>query len=146
MVGNPPSVIFKEIVSAEGIRNCPVEFNYVTNSFTIFGPNRNRFKGASTRRKTKRVRQEYIKISRDFYCLHKFFILAADVIFVNSIPFLVTFSRRIRLITVKHVSTRTAVQLDKSLINIVKVYARGGFVMRLFLMDMEFEKLRTRWA
>ena len=87
-----------------------------------------------------------MKISRDFYCLHKFFILAADVIFVNSIPFLVTFSRRIRLITVKHVSTRTAVQLDKYLINIFKVYARGGFVMRLFLMDMEFEKLRTRWA
>ena len=138
MVGNPPSVIFKEIVSAEGIRNCPVEFNYVTNSFTIFGPNRNRFKGASTRRKTKRVRQEYIKISRDFYCLHKFVTLAADVIFVNSITFLVTLPRKIRIITVEHVPTTTEVQLAKSLMNIVKLYGRGGFVICLVLMDMEF--------
>ena len=36
MVGNPPAVRFKEIVSAEVLRNCPVEVNDVTNSSTIF--------------------------------------------------------------------------------------------------------------
>ena len=87
-----------------------------------------------------------MKMPRDFYCLHKFVTLATDVMFVNIIPFLVTFSRNIILITVEHVPTSTAVQLAKSLMNIFKLYARGGFAIFLVLMDMEFEKLRTRSA
>ena len=67
-----------------------------------------------------------MKIPRDFYHLHKSFTLAADVMFVKSILFLVTFSRNIRLNNVDCVPTRTAGQLTKSLINIVKIYARGG--------------------
>ena len=139
MVGNPPAVRFKEIVSAEGLINFPVEVNDVTNSSTIFGPNHNRFRGASTIRKPKRVRKEYMKIPRDFYRLHNFVTLAADVMFVNSIPFLVTLSRNIILITVEHVTTRTRVQLAKSSMNIIKIYAIDCFVIRLVLMDMEFE-------
>ena len=57
MVGNPPAVRFKEIVSDEGLRNFPVEFNDVTNSSSLFGTNRNRLRGASIRRKPKRVRE-----------------------------------------------------------------------------------------
>ena len=49
MVGNLPEVGFKEIVSAEGIRNFPVEVDDVTNSSTIFCPNRKRLRGASIR-------------------------------------------------------------------------------------------------
>ena len=114
-------------MSAEGLRNFSVEVSDVTNYSTIFGPNRNRLRGESTRQKPKGVREEYMKIPRDFYHLHKFVTLAADVMFVNSIPFLVNFSRNTRLVTVENVPTRTAVQLDKYLMNIVKLYARGGF-------------------
>ena len=109
MVGNTPAVRFKEIMSAEGIINCPVEVNDINNSSTIFGPNCNRLRGESTRQKLKRVREEYIKTPRDFYRLNKFVTLTADVIFVNSIPFLVTLSGNIILITVEHVATRTVV-------------------------------------
>ena len=72
-----------------------------------------------------------MKIPKDFYRLHKFVTLASDVMFVNIILFLVNFSRNIRLITVEHIPTRTAVQLGKLLINVFKLYARGGFVIRL---------------
>ena len=85
-----------------------------------------------------------MKIPRGFSHLHKFVTLAADVMFVNSITLLATFSGNIRLLTVEHVPTRTVVQLAKSLMNIAKLYARGGFVICLVLIDMEFEKLRTR--
>ena len=132
MVVNMPAVRFKDIVSGEDLKNFPVEVNDVTNSSAIFGPNRNILRGASTRRKPERVREEYMKIPRDFYCLHKFVTLATDVMFVNIIPFLVTFSRNIILITVEHVPTSTAVQLAKSLMNIIKLYARGRLVIRLF--------------
>ena len=90
------------------------------------------------------MREEYRKIPRYFYRLLKFVTLAVDVMIVNSIPFLVNFSRNIILITVEHVPTRTTVKLDKSLINIVNLYARGGFVIRLVLMDIEFEKIKDK--
>ena len=85
------------------------------------------------------------EIPRDFYRLNKFVTLTADVIFVCGIPFLVTYSRSIKFTTTEYIPTRTAGQLAKSLMKVVYGYARGGFVVNLMLMDMEFEKLRTRY-
>ena len=53
--------------------------------------------------------------------------------FVNSIPFLVTRSRDIKLITAKFLPSCTAKQLSSSLTKIVKVYARGGFIVCLVI-------------
>ena len=66
--------------------------------------------------------------------------------FVSGIPFLVTFSRNIKMITAKYVPSRTAQQLANSLTKIVNTYARGGFVIYLALMDIEFEKVRDKLA
>ena len=61
--------------------------------------------------------------------------------FVSGIPFLVTFSRKIKIITAKYVPSRTAQKLANSLTKIVNTYTREGFVIDLALMDMEFEKV-----
>ena len=50
--------------------------------------------------------------------------------------------RDIRFGTAEHVPSRTAKQLAKSLMKIVKLYALGGFVVRTVLMDGEFEKIK----
>ena len=42
--------------------------------------------------------------------------------------------------TAEHVPSRTARQLAKSLMKVVKVYALDGFVVKNVLMDGEFEK------
>ena len=146
MVGHPPTARFKQIVSDSHLAECPVDVNDVSRSVVIFGPDRSRLRGAATRQNPKRVVEEYMKMPRDFYQLHKFVTLSADVMFVNGIPFLITFSRNIRLITAEHVPTRTARQLAKSLMNIVELYGRGGFLVRLVLMDMEFEKIKDKVA
>ena len=62
--------------------------------------------------------------------------------FVNGIPFLVTLLRKIKMLTAEYLPSCTAKQLSSSLTKIVKVYARGGFIVRLVLMDMEFEKIK----
>ena len=66
--------------------------------------------------------------------------------FVSGIPFLVTFSRKIKIITAKYVPSRTAQYLANSLTKIVNTYARGVFVIDLALKDMEFEKVREKLA
>ena len=68
-------------MSDEGFINCPVEVIDGTNSSFNFGPNNNILRGASTRMKLKRVREEYMNTPRDFYRLHKFVTLASDVIY-----------------------------------------------------------------
>ncbi len=73
---------------------------------------------------------------------HKNVTLVADVIFVNSIPFLVSASRNINLITIEHAPKRTASKLGHLLQHNINVYAKAGFHVRLILMDNEFEKVR----
>ena len=64
--------------------------------------------------------------------------------FVNGLPFLVTFSRNIRLTTIEYLPSRTAYQLTENISKVVKLYARVGFTIRTTLMDMDFEKLVDR--
>ena len=47
--------------------------------------------------------------------------------------------------TVEFLPSRTAKQLSKSLKKIVKLYTRGGFIVRLVMMDMEFEKIKDEF-
>ena len=49
------------------------------------------------------------------------------------------------MITAEFLSFRTAKQLRSSLTKIVKVYAIGGSVVRLVLMDMEFAKIKDEF-
>ena len=66
--------------------------------------------------------------------------------FVNGFPFLVTQSRNIRLLTVELLPNRRAATLSSSLTKILRVYSRGGFLVRLILMDMEFECLKDDFS
>ena len=142
MVAHPPDDKFKQMVSHENLRNCSVKVKDITNARALFGLNRSRLKGGTVRQNPERVDPVYTAIPRDFYELHRFVTLTADVMFVNGIPFLVTLSRKIKMLTAEYLPSRTAKQLSSSLTKIVKVYARGGFIVRLVLMDMEFEKIK----
>ena len=115
--------------------NFPVEAADIDNSHVIFGPNRSRLKGAAVRVKAQWTTEQRISIPRDFYRIHKFVTITADVMFISSIPYLVTFSRKIKFGTAEFVPNRSARMLDKSLHKVLMLYARGGFVVNLALMD-----------
>ena len=70
--------------------------------------------------------------------------LTADVMFVNSAPFLVTLSRKIRLLTVEFLPSHTAAKLTDYLVKVSKLYARGGFTVRTILMDQEFDNVKDK--
>ena len=85
---------------------------------------------------------ERVSIPQEFYRLNKFVTIAADVMFVGGIPFFITISKKIKFITVEYLPQRTAKQLANSLKKVMYLYARGGFIIRYALMDMEFEKIK----
>ena len=84
-----------------------------------------------------------MEIPQDFYKLHKFVTLTADVIFVCGILFLVTKSCGIKVYTGEFIPSKSAGQLAKYLRKILYLYANGGFIVNACLMDREFEALKV---
>ena len=64
------------------------------------------------RHKLYRVETNLISIPIDFYEVHMFVTLTADVMFVNGIVFPTTLSSKIILFTVEHISSSTTAQLN----------------------------------
>ena len=97
-VGHPPDGVLKKMVRENIPKNIPIGLNNVADALAIYGPPVSMLKGAKTREKTHpRVGEGgKIEIPRYFYQFNKFVTLTADVMFVGSIPFLVTFSRNIK--------------------------------------------------
>ncbi len=83
----------------------------IKNAHRIYGPDLANLRGKTTRTKPENVREDYVKIPRDFKELHKYVTIVADVMFVNSLPFVVTSSRGICLVTIEFLPSRTAKQL-----------------------------------
>ncbi len=125
------------------LTNCPVTVHDVDNANRIFGPDLANLRRKTTRTKPERVRVEYVQIPWDFVKLHKYVTLVADVMFVNGLPFLVTASRGLSLVTIEHLPSRTAKRLAQTLEGVFRIYATAGFVVQMAMMDVEFEKLRT---
>ena len=116
-VGTTPDGVLKQMVSDNIPENMLIGLDNVADALAIHGLPISRLKGAKTKENPPpRVGEGgKLEIPRDFYRLNKFVTLTADVMFVSSVPFLVTFSRNIKMITTKYVPSRTAQQLANSL-------------------------------
>ncbi len=64
--------------------------------------------------------------------------------FVNGLPFLVTSSQGISLVTIEYLKLRTAKRLIHTLERVIRIYGKAGFIVQTALMDMEFKKLRDK--
>jgi hypothetical protein len=69
--------------------------------------------------------------------------LIADVMFVNLVPFLVSASRNVNLITIEHAPDQKASKLGHLLECIIRVYACAGFTIQTILIDNEFDKVKN---
>ena len=105
--GFPSDASMKREVSRKSDRslykNCPSTTKDITNAKTIFGPSVDCLKGKLVRTKPDRVDPSYVSVPANFIKSHKFVILAADVMFVCGMPFLISLSRGIRFVTVQYV-------------------------------------------
>jgi hypothetical protein len=109
----------------------------------MYGPDLVLIRGKMVWQKHKRVVTDYVEIPRQFLSVHGHVTLVEDVMFVNSIPFLVLASHSINLITIEHAPPpQTASSLGALLLCIVQVYAKAGFTVSTIIMNYEFEKVR----
>ena len=121
----------------------PVEVADISNSNVIFGTNFPVIRGATTRyTKVLRTKDQIVGIPRYFYKLHNMVTITDDVVFVSGIPFLVTFSKKVKFWTAGFIPKRTARLISKSLKNGMLLYARGGYIIKLALMDKYFDAVK----
>ena len=141
MLGHPTDREFLGMVRANMIANCNVTESAVKNAHIIFGPNLAGVRGRTVRVAPESVRVEHIQIPRVILDRHRIVTLTVDCMFVNGIPFLVSASRGINLITAEHTPSRTAKNLADGIHHIMDLYAHGGFQVGTVLMDNKFESL-----
>jgi hypothetical protein len=115
MIGNPTKKELAGMAHEKLIANCPVTVQDVHNANRIFGPDLANLRGKTTRTKLEHVRVDYVEIPRDLVDMHKYVTLVADAMFFNGLPFLVTSSRGISLVTIEYLPSRTAKHLALTL-------------------------------
>lgn len=142
MLGNPSARDYEGMVREKLITNCPVTVTDVKNAQTIFGPDLAGLRGKTVRRRPEHVRTDYVEIPKDFLSAYRNVTLTVDVMFVNGLPFLVTHSRGINLLTIEFAKSRTAANLATLVARVVDIYMAAGFHVQTAMMDMEFEALK----
>ena len=141
MMAHPPNEKMKHLVSTNNVTNVPFTTADFTNGRTLFGPDRGAIRGKTVRQRPRRVRPELVSIPQQLYEQLRDVVLAADVMFVNGLPFFVTLSRGIKLLTIKFLPSCTTNTLHDSLQTLARLYRRDGFLVKMCLMDMEFKPL-----
>jgi len=142
MMGHPTDRDFLGMVRGNMVANCPVTVSTAQNANDIFGPDLAGVRGRTVRRPPEAVWTDYVQLPRFILERYRVVVLTADVMFVNKVPFLVSQSRGLNLITCEFLPSRTAKSLASKIDLIRHLYARGGFMVGTILMDNEFEKLR----
>ena len=88
------------------------------------------------------MRLEHVKIPRAWHEANKNVTLTADVMHVAGIPFLITYSQIVKFGTVEFLPRQLAPDLANSLKKVLNLYARGGFTVRMCMMDIVFESVK----
>ena len=114
---------------------------YISTAYAIFGENLPDVREKTVQRQSEKVVMDYVEIPRDFFTMHKFVTLTADVRFVNGLTFVITFGRGVGLMKVDFTPTQMAKQLAYNLTKVLQLHSRAGFSVQTILIDMEFDKL-----
>jgi hypothetical protein len=142
MIGNPPERVFQGLVRLNLLKYCLITSNNIKNAHAIFGLNLATIRGKTVLRKPERVITDYVDILREILNVHLCLTLVGDVMFVNSVPFLVSALCNINIITIEHAPHRTAKKLGYLLQSMNCIYAWADFTVQTILMDNKFEKVR----
>lgn len=145
-IGRPSTKQFIHIVTSNQLPNCPITKADIVAAEHIFGPDVGSLKGKTVRRRPHLARTNVEPLPPQIMSRYRNVTLAADLMYVNGIPMLVTISNNIRFGTVEALPNRNFGTLVKGIKSVASVYRKGGFRIITAKMDGEFEALRGELA
>jgi hypothetical protein len=117
------------------IKNYSVTSSDINNAHKKIGDDIATLRGKTVRNTQDPVMADYVDIPKAILDLNKDVTMAADVMFVNRIPFVTTISLKIKFTTIEYVTDRLESNLIKSLLKIISLYKARGFNPSTALMD-----------
>jgi acetolactate synthase regulatory subunit len=142
IIGRPSTRTFLRIVDDNLLPNCPITRKDILAAEHIFGPDMGSLKGKTVRKAAAPVDLRNVDIPASLITQYREVVLAADVMFVNKIPFFVTISRDIKFGTSELLPNQKPDALKNALSHALRIYKTRGFVVCTVLMDGQFEPLR----
>jgi hypothetical protein len=140
-IGYPSPSDFKNMVRSNMIKNCSVTSTDIDNAHTLFDDDIATPRGKTVRNTQDPVMADYVEIPKEILDLNKEVTMAADMMFVNELPFVTTISRKINFATIEYMINRSEPNLIKYLSKIISLYKARGFAPSTAIMDREFECL-----
>ena len=141
-IGRPSTKHFIKIVTSNQLPNCPVTRADIIAAEHIFGPDVGSLKGKTVRRRPHLAKPHIEPLPPQIMSRYRNVTLAADVMYVNGIPMLLTISRNLHFATVEALPNRNMTTLVNGIKAVAKIYKRASFHISTTLMDGEFEAMR----
>ena len=142
IIMRPGSRKLQDIVRKNLIPNCPIVAADVAAADDIYGPNSGSLRGKTVHRPNSHVQTGVDGVPPEIMSVHQDVTLAADIMFINAIPFFVTVSRNIKFGTVHNLPDRQVPTLIKAIREVINVYKARGFRVTSILTDPEFLPLK----
>ena len=132
-----------DIIDKNLIANCPVTREDVMAAEDIFGPNLGSLKGKTVRRPPLPIEQMVTAVPQDILSKHNRVVIAADIVYVNEVPLLLSISHHLKFGTVTHLKSRSVKQIAAAIRQTRDLYAARGFQVVECRGDHEFEAARS---
>ena len=101
------------------------------------------FKGKTTKKKPISLAGNLIQVPEDLAKLHKYIYLMTDLLFANSIPFLITLSRNMCFTAINNIANRKVETIIKALKYVYSYYTKRGFHITTLHTYVEFPPLQA---
>ena len=142
IIGRPSTRTFMRIVDNNLLPNCPINRDDILAAEDIFGPDVGSLKGKTVRRSSTPVNTSMITIPASLMERYRDITLSGDIMYINKIPFFVTYSRHIRFGTIEVLTDRKSKTIMAAMKVVKSIYSKRGFKIVHLLMDNEFEPQR----
>jgi hypothetical protein len=132
-----------ELANKGRIINCDFTREDILNAEHMFGPDTGSLKGKTVRKASDQVQSgNMVPIPATIMAHYRKVVLCVDFMEVNKMPFLVTISCAIKLLTVAWLKNTKTDTILKQITDVRNIYINRGFLFEIVEVDGKFEPLR----
>lgn len=131
-LGNPSVKDLAKMINAGSILNCPVTPTHIHRAVKIYGPDLESLKGKTVRKTPKTVHFDSV-----FKNVVSEVTLCIDIFYISGVAFLLSVSRRLGLLMVRHIPNKNVLTLQQAIDSFISSYQLRSFRVTTVLFDGE---------